>query len=83
MEVDAGEGGDESDDSVKEYDSDQLESPHSNSDDRIVYSTHMDVTKKVPFDPIDMNNPTLIVSNAFHDATKFRKVVRQYNIIRG
>ena len=29
-----------------------------------------------------MNNLTLIVSNTFHDAVEFRKVVRQYNIIR-
>ena len=46
-EGDVGEGGDESDGSVEEYDSDQLESPHSSNDDRIVYSTHMDVTKRV------------------------------------
>jgi hypothetical protein len=29
-----------------------------------------------------MDNPTLVVGNTFHDAAKFRKVVRQYNIIR-
>jgi hypothetical protein len=41
-----------------------------------------DVTKRVPFDPTDMSNPTLVVGNTFHDATKFRKVVRQHNILR-
>jgi hypothetical protein len=77
------EGGDYSDGSVEEYDSDQLQLPHSSDDDRELLSRRKDVTKRVPFDPTDMSNPTLVVGNTFHDADEFRKAIRQYNILRG
>jgi hypothetical protein len=37
----------------------------------------------VPFDLTDMNNPTLVIGNTFRNASDFRKVVKQYNILRG
>jgi hypothetical protein len=77
------EGGDHSDGSAEEYDSDQLQSPHGSDDDRELFSTRKDVTKRVPFDPTDMSNPILVVGNTFRDADEFRKAVRQYNILRG
>jgi hypothetical protein len=77
------EGGDHSDGSAEEYDSDQLQSPHGSDDDRELFSTRKDVTKRVPFDPTDMSNPTLVVGNTFRNADEFRKAVRQYNILRG
>jgi hypothetical protein len=52
-------------------------------DDSTMHSIRRDVTKIVHFDLTDMNNLTLIVGNTFHNAVEFRKVVRQYNIIRG
>jgi hypothetical protein len=42
-----------------------------------------DVTRKVPFDLSDMNNPILVIGNTFRNASDFRKAVRQYNILRG
>jgi hypothetical protein len=77
------EGGDHSDGSAEEYDSDQLQLPHGSDDDRELFSTRNDVTKRVPFDPTDMSNPTLVVGNTFCNADEFRKAVRQYNILRG
>jgi hypothetical protein len=77
------EGGDHSDGSAEEYDSDQLQSPHGSDDDRELFSTRNDVTKRVHFDPTDMSNPTLVVGNTFRNADEFRKAVRQYNILRG
>jgi hypothetical protein len=76
------EGGDHSDGNAEEYDSDQLQSPHGSDDDRELFSTPKDVAKRVHFDPTDMINPTLVVGNTFHNTDEFRKVVRQYNILR-
>ena len=71
MQGEVREGRDESDGSVEEYDNDQLESPHSSGDDRVVHLTRRDVTKRVPFDPTNMNNSTLVVGNTFHDAAEY------------
>jgi hypothetical protein len=77
------EGGDYSDGSVEEYDSDQLQSLHGSDDDRELLSRRKDVIKIVPFDRSDISDPTLVVGNTFHDTDEFRKAIRQYNILRG
>ena len=37
----------------------------------------------MPFNLTDINNPTLVVGNTFHNASDFRKAVKQYKIIKG
>ena len=71
------------DDSSYMEDSDVLRSPYSSDTDSVVHSTSSDVTKRVQFNSIDLSNHVLLVGNTFHDAPKFRKAVRQYNILRG
>jgi hypothetical protein len=61
----------------------KIASPNSSDVDGVVYSTCNDVTKRVQFNSIDLSNHVLVVGNTFHDAVEFRKVMRQYNILRG
>jgi hypothetical protein len=63
-------------------DNDELRLPFDSGEDSAGHP-HKDVTKRVPFDFTDINNPTLIKGNTFYNAPDFRKVVKQYNIIRG
>ncbi|XP_059436095.1 protein SIEVE ELEMENT OCCLUSION B-like [Corylus avellana] len=76
-------GREEREGSLDMDDSDKLRSPHSCGDDSAVHSTRKDVTKRVQFDSTDINNPTLIKVNIFHNAVEYRKVMRQYNIMKG
>jgi hypothetical protein len=63
-------------------DSDELGSPSESGEDSARHPRR-DVTWRVPFDLTDINNPTLVIRNTFHNASEFRKAVKQYNIIRG
>jgi hypothetical protein len=72
----------ESDSSEYKDDSEGLRSPSESGEDS-ARLPRRDVTRKVPFDLSDMNNPTLVIGNTFRNASDFRKAVRQYNILRG
>jgi hypothetical protein len=56
-------------------DSDQLRSPYDSGNDGAMPSCR-DVTKRVQFDFTDINNPTLIKGNTFHNTHEFRKAVK-------
>ena len=78
-------GGDQiggSDSSEYKDDSDELRSL-SDSGENSAGHPRRDVTRRVLFELTYINNPTLVVRNTFHNASHFRKAVKQYNIIRG
>jgi hypothetical protein len=68
----------ESDSSSYMDDSDELRSPSDSGDDSVVSPPPpgRDVTKRVQFDFTNINNPTLIKDNTFHNAFDFRKAVK-------
>lgn len=69
------------DDKSYDYSSDILESPHGSDED--VSSLPRCVTRCHTFQIVDLSNPQFQNGEKFPDVYTFKKVIRQYNVLKG